>query len=149
MEAKLNEIRKTYIETPISQRELALRYGASLSTIAKRSAREGWYHKKCEKQNRAVRGLAQNKESDAKTYAEESVSLKNTPDPREQLKALTVTLLKKTERAILSLSDTDTDTGKLRQLVQSVKDLRDIVKSNASASDVGELENIMKGLLEE
>ena len=66
----------------------------------------------------------------------------------EKINRLADKLCDKAGFAIDSLGDENVDPQKLRQLVQSVKDLKEIVKYDGTAEDVGRLEELIKGLSE-
>ena len=94
-------IRTEYIESGLSYKKLSEKVGVPYEKLKKRALKEGWG--KLKKQRR---------------------SLDVTPD----LTQITNKLIQKTGHAIDRL-DEDVDPQKLKQLVSSVKDLKELVKT--------------------
>ena len=128
------KIKNEYVTTNIGQRELAKKNGVSPRQVAYRSKREGWFALK-----------QQSLLNDCRQAAHQQVL----EDGRTvEIRLLADKLCEKTNLAIDNLKDGEIDTQRLRQLVQSVKDLKELVKPDGTSCDTGRLETLVKGLCE-
>lgn len=122
------EIKKEYITTNVSQRTLMKRYGVSKRQMNLRSKNEGWVAEK-------------------QAYIEQNKAKMQPLSPVE-ICVLADKLCEKTNMAIDNLDGDLCDAQRLRQLVQTVKDLKDIVKSGEARSDTGEWEELVRGFVQ-
>ena len=128
------KIKNEYVTTNIGQRELAKKNGVSPRQVAYRSKREGWFALKQQSLSNDCRQAAhQQAQEDGRTV---------------EIRLLADKLCEKTNLAIDNLKDGEIDTQRLRQLVQSVKDLKELVKPDGTSCDTGRLETRVKGLCE-
>lgn len=131
------KMKDEYVHSSISLRGLADKFGATARRVSYRAKQEGWY---AEKQ----RQIAQ-KDKRYKSIGSESGN-----DAAElgasDIRVLTDKLYKKANFAIDALDDSAVDTQQLRRLVQSVKDLKELVHPEDEAKDAGRLEELVKGL---
>lgn len=128
--AKFNwiKIKNEYVNTDISQRKLAAKYNISFSTLKQRANKEKWNAEKI-KQHDKISKEVQQKTIEIITASE--------ADRLTKLLSLTDKLSQKIEKAIEQLETAYTsgevvetgivDTYKMRQIVQSIKDLKDII----------------------
>lgn len=128
--AKFNwiKIKNEYINTDISQRKLAAKHNISFSTLKQRANKEKWNAEKI-KQHDKISKEVQQKTIEIITASE--------ADRLTKLLSLADKLSQKIEKAIEQLETTYTsgevvetgivDTYKMRQIVQSIKDLKDII----------------------
>lgn len=112
MAANWTKIRNEYINGGISYSELAKKHGVSMSTLSKRAAVEKWAETKAQ-QTQTIRKKLETKTAEkiADTESECAAIMS-----RIRLK-----LTRKIEQAVDKLEDIDT--GELRKLVQSYKDM--------------------------
>ncbi|WP_337399472.1 hypothetical protein [Congzhengia sp.] len=128
------KIKNEYVTTNIGQRELAKKNGVSPRQVAYRSKREGWFALKQQSLlNNCRQAAHQQVQEDGRTV---------------EIRLLADKLCEKTNLAIDNLKDGEIDTQRLRQLVQSVKDLKELVKTDGTSCDTGRLETLVKGLCE-
>ncbi len=156
-------IKTEYIHTDITQRALADKYGVSPRQVAYRSKREGWFLEKqagqlCETgrfqlleypddgQADSDRRAGSNRLGGGSDRRAGSNRLGGSNRRAGGIRALAQRLCQKCSLAIDGLGD-DVDPQRLKQLVQSVKDLKEIVKSDGADDGVGQLEQLVKGLL--
>ena len=135
MSVDWKKIGEEYIGSNITQKELAIKYGVSIRSIAKHSKKGDWFTKKREESLRL---------NDGGGSKGDSVCGQVNPG---KINLLAEELYKKTKTAIECLDDEDLDTGRLRQLVQSVKDLKEIAKNTEDDKDVSQLEKLVNGFL--
>lgn len=167
-----DQIRRDYIRTELSQRALAQKYGVSVRQISRMSKKEGWLSLK--QRYFQEKGNSENTFSE-KWRAREDVSgcsvssskngagiVEKTDDcggdygessgsPSEkcvEISTLTEKLCQKANIAIDRLEGEALDAQKLRQLVQSVKDLKELKRAEEESSDTGQLEKLIQGLCE-
>jgi len=129
------KIGEEYINSNITQEDLALKYGVSIRSIAKHSKQGNWFAKKREESLHLNDGGGSKDNSDCGQVNPGKINL------------LAEELYKKTKTAIECLDDEALDTGRLRQLVQSVKDLKEIAKNTEDDKDVSQLEKLVNGFL--
>lgn len=125
------EIRDEYIAGKTTYRKLAQKHGVSYYALCKRAQREGWY---------AVKASVAGKEG-AKAKEEKAPVCE--ADRASNLLRLTDEITVKVEKAIAQLEvdcvkgekvDTGVvDTQKLRQIIQSMKDIRELADIGAAA----------------
>ena len=131
-----DELRDEYIHTSIGLRPLAAKYGATARVVSYRAKQEGWYKEKLE-------NLAQIKAY----YEQNKAALQRREDVSEtDIAVLAEKLYQKANLAIDALDGEKLDTQRLRHLVQSVKDLKDLVRPEDEAKEAGRLEALIKGL---
>lgn len=140
MLAKINwiKIKNEYINTGISQRKLAEKHKIPYQTIRDKAIKEKWFDKKKEQQSKIGAKIEQ---KTADKIVDENVSY-------------AVKLIKISEKAIdaldkaveqietMVIEGVAVDTGvvntyKLRQIVQSVKDMREVISNNADDEKAG------------
>ena len=135
MSVDWKKIGEEYIGSNITQKELAIKYGVSIRSIVKHSKKGDWFTKKREERM---------------CFDDEKVSIGDSDiscvNPAK-INLLAEELYKKTKTAIECLDDEALDTGRLRQLVQSVKDLKEIAKNTDDDKDVSQLEKLVNGFL--
>ncbi len=134
------KIKNEYINTNISQRKLAKKYGISVSTLTKRANKEKWQQEKEMQRNKIETEVDK---QIGKKIIEAEV------DRMTKLLSLSDKISAKIEKAIDQLETSGTvDTYKLRQVVQSLKDIKDITLFNnngaSSESKHDELINAIK-----
>lgn len=139
------EIKNEYLHTDISQRALAKKYGISDSTLTKKANKEKWNKLKKEVRNKIATGVQQ------KT---EEIIIDNEIDRMQNLLDMCDEVSKKINTAISQLQcyvkDGEivegelVDTYRLRQVMQSMKDLKDIVSADASKSDIEKLDKVLE-----
>lgn len=98
-------IKNEYLHTKISYKALAEKYGVSVSALSKRAAAEDWRGHK-----------------------------NNAPGAGPNVATLAGKLIAKADLAIEQLGG-EVDAGKLKQLVASVKDLKEILKTLPGAGE--------------
>lgn len=130
------QIKDAYIRSNVSLRALAKQFGVMQNQIYYRAMRDGWQAEK--------KAFLQAQEQEV-SLAESAQSEKCGIDA-EDIGVLTDKLYKKANLAIDALSDEGLDTQRLRHLVQSVKDLKDLAKQEEGGKDQGKLEALIKGL---
>lgn len=125
------KIKNEYINTNISQRNLAKKYAVSVNTLTKRANREKWHSFRREARRRIETKVQQETE-------EKIISAK--VDRLTEVLSLSDDIVPKIKKAINQL-ETDAESGamidtyKLRQLVQSIKDLKEIVKNDTKEDE--------------
>ena len=149
-------IKTEYIHTDITQRALADKYGVSPRQVAYRSKREGWFLEKqagqlCETGRFQLLEYPDDEQANTNRCSGGSDRRAGSnrlggSNRRAGIRALAQRLCQKCSLAIDGLGD-DVDPQRLKQLVQSVKDLKEIVKSDGADENVGQLEQLVKGLL--
>ncbi len=132
-----DEMKDEYVHTSIGLRPLAQKYGATARQVSYRAKKEGWF---IEKQQNLAQQTAFFKENQALFEK-----------PREDVSETDISILadklyQKANLAIDALDGEKLDTQRLRHLVQSVKDLKDLVRPEDEAKEAGRLEALIKGL---
>lgn len=141
MEVDWQQIKDAYLHTQISQRALSCQFGVSKRQITKRSREENWYAQKCGMQSGSA-------EIGTSASLSEEGRLGNICNRRSaQIGVLADKLCEKVHLAIDNLDQENVDTQRLRQLVQSVKDLKELVRADGASADVGQLEELVKALV--
>lgn len=130
------KMKDEYVHSSISLRGLADKFGVTARQVSYRAKREGWY---AEKQKQ----IAQ-KDKRYKSIGSESGS--DVALDASDIRVLTDKLYKKANSAIDALDESALDTQRLRHLVQSVKDLKELVRPEDEEKDAGRLEELVKGL---
>lgn len=125
------KIQNEYITTEISQRDIAKKYGISWNTLSKRANREEWARKRKEYYDKSAK---RSQQILVEKNAEQSVSR------IEGILKIADTISPKIEKAVSQLElmliegeviDTNfVDTYRLRQVVKSLKDLKEIVSGD-------------------
>ena len=116
-------IRDEYINTSISQRTLAEKYGISFNTLKDKANKEKWSLSR-KKQHNKITTKSQQKTAE-KIIQSEVRRI-------DRILSLNDRLTEKIDKAINQLEDEDgnIDTYRLRQIVQSMKDLREMIKDD-------------------
>ena len=145
------KIKNEYINTGISQRKLAEKYGISVSTLTKRANKEKWQQAK-ETQCKKIETALQQKTAD-KIVKSEVDRIANILALGDKLSAKIDKAIGQLETAIVDGEEVDTgivDVRGLRSLVQSVKDLKEIAGADDGRDDKnGALEKLIGGLKDE
>lgn len=134
------KIRNEYITTEISQRDISKKYNISWNTLSKRANREEWAKKRKEyynnSANRSQQILTEKNAEKAVNRIESILKIADTISPKIEKAVSQLELMLISGEAI----DTGVvDTYKLRQVVQSLKDLKEIVSGDTA--DVGSEDN--------
>ena len=141
------KIKNEYINTSISQRKLAEKYGISVSTLTKRANKEKWQQEK-ETQCNKIETKVQQKTAD-KIVKSEVDRIANILALGDKLSAKIDKAIGQLETAIVDGEEVDTgivDVRGLRSLVQSVKDLKDIVRTDDNGDEIRKLDTILNGV---
>lgn len=151
-----DQIRRDYITTDVSQRALAQSYGVSVRQISRKSRQEGWlllkqqyFQEKVNRENGFSDCSSIEKCMDGCPQVDEKKNEENCGNNREktvEISMLTEKLCQKANIAIDRLEGDGLDTQKLRQLVQSVKDLKELMRAEEESNDTGQLEKLIQGL---
>lgn len=131
-----NELMAEYIGTDATQRQMAEKYGVSLRSVEERSRRGGWAVLKKEK-----------REENPSDERRESI-LKLTDDVTNKIGCA----LSQLETSVVNGELVDTglvDTHRLRQIVQSIKDLNEIAKGAQSSGGSQQAQNRLIDVLKE
>lgn len=139
MLAKINwiKIKNEYISTNISYRKLAEKYSVSFSTLRAKAKAENWVEKKEKQQHKIGTKVAQ---KTAEKIAEKEVDritklLKISDDALEQIE-LSLTQLTKYVDMFGNVAECDVvDANKLRKLVASIKDMKDVISVSEEDKD--------------
>ena len=132
-----NKIRNEYISTNISQRKIAAKYKVSYSTIQQRARKEQWKRARDEQHDEIEAKIRQ---KTAEKIVEHEVGR------IEKILKIGDTLVEKIEKAANQLESAATmtgelintgvvDTHRLRQIVQSLKDLKEITVCDGAGSE--------------
>ncbi len=133
-------IKTEYISTPISQRKLAQKHKVSRSLLQKKAAAEGWTAAKKAQLAKIEKKTAQ-KVADkiSSAQADRLAKILNSGDK------LAATI----DRAIGQIErNGEVDTYKLRQIVQSLKDLKEIISTTQSTDNGAAQETARKALID-
>lgn len=145
------KIKNEYINTSISQRKLAEKYGISVSTLTKRANKEKWQQTK-ETQCNKIETKVQQKTAD-KIVKSEVDRIANILALGDKLSAKIDKAIGQLETVLVDGEEVETgivDVRGLRSLVQSVKDLKDIAGADDGRDDKnGSLEKLIGGLKDE
>lgn len=145
------KIKNEYINTSISQRKLAEKYGISVSTLTKRANKEKWQQEK-ETQCNKIETKVQQKTAD-KIVKSEVDRIANILALGDKLSAKIDKAIGQLETVLVDGEEVETgivDVRGLRSLVQSVKDLKDIAGADDGRDDKnGSLEKLIGGLKDE
>ena len=145
------KIKNEYINTSISQRKLAEKYGISVSTLTKRANKEKWQQEK-ETQCNKIETKVQQKTAD-KIVKSEVDRIANILALGDKLSAKIDKAIGQLETVLVDGEEVETgivDVRGLRSLVQSVKDLKEIAGADDGRDDKnGALEKLIGGLKDE
>ena len=130
------KIKSEYINGNISQRDLAKKYDISFNTLKTRASKENWADLKKEQHNKITTKVQQ---KTAEKIIDKAVQRNS------EILNLADMLIEKVKDSIETTSNDDT--YKIRQLVQSVKDLKEVVRSEGE-KDMDESEKQHSELLE-
>lgn len=130
------KLKNEYISTGISQRKLAEKYKVSFDTLKHRANKEKWADEKRIQRDRIAQKTQQKAaEKIADAQSDRILDILGLTD---ELAPEIKKAIGQLETAVLndgSVIDTGiVDTYKLRQIVQSIKDLKEIVKDDSSAA---------------
>lgn len=118
-------IKNEYINTNISQRKLAEKHNISFNTLKDKAHREKWAEERNAQHNKIILKIQQKA---AEKIANAEVSrIDNILNLSDEISEALRTAIEQ-----LRNSDGDIDTYKMRQIVQSVKDLNEIYNSGKS-----------------
>lgn len=141
------KIKNEYINTSISQRKLAEKYGISVSTLTKRANKEKWQQEK-ETQCNKIETKVQQKTAD-KIVKSEVDRIANILALGDKLSAKIDKAIGQLETVLVDGEEVETgivDVRGLRSLVQSVKDLKDIVRTDDNGDEIRKLDTILNGV---
>lgn len=141
------KIKNEYINTSISQRKLAEKYGISVSTLTKRANKEKWQQEK-ETQCNKIETKVQQKTAD-KIVKSEVDRIANILALGDKLSAKIDKAIGQLETVLVDGEEVETgivDVRGLRSLVQSVKDLKDIVRTDDNGDEIRKLDAILNGV---
>ena len=141
------KIKNEYINTSISQRKLAEKYGISVSTLTKRANKEKWQQTK-ETQCKKIETALQQKTAD-KIVKSEVDRIANILALGDKLSAKIDKAIGQLETVLVGGEEVETgivDVRGLRSLVQSVKDLKDIVRTDDNGDEIRKLDTILNGV---
>lgn len=130
------KMKDEYVQSTISLRGLANKYGVTARRVSYRAKQEGWYD---EKQKQIAERDSVYKTIGADFGKDATLDATN-------IRVLTDKLYKKANSAIDALDESAIDTQRLRHLVQSVKDLKELARVDDESKDAGRLEELVKGL---
>lgn len=130
------KMKDEYVHSTISLRGLADKFGVTARRVSYRAKREGWYE---EKQKQIAERDSVYKTIGADFGNDATLDATN-------IRVLTDKLYKKANSAIDALDESAIDTQRLRHLVQSVKDLKELARVDDESKDAGRLEELVKGL---
>lgn len=125
------KIKNEYINTKISQRKLAEKYDVSINTLTKRAIREKWKNER-DKQYSKVTAKVQQKTVE-KIASKEVDRLSNVLLLSDKLIPKILKAIEQIESYLVGGEVSDigmVDVDRLRKIVASVKDLKEIVKEN-------------------
>lgn len=137
------KIKNEYISSNKSYRELAKKYGISYQTVARHGAEENWGVLRTEQLNK-IRTKVEQKTADK--IAQKEV------DRISKLYELTDKLTPKIDKAISQLETVIVDgkkeqrlvdTYRMRQIMQTLKDLKDIARED-NTSDMAKLDSVLE-----
>ena len=131
MAANWKKIRSEYIKGGTTYRALAEKYGVSPSSVEKRAAKEQWT---ATRENRLQETYQKIEEKTAEKIAE------NESDVAAIMSRIRLKLTQKIEEAVDKLEEIDT--GELRKLVQSFKDMSE-ARSGTEEEKTGVLNDIL------
>lgn len=123
------KIKNEYINTSISQRKIAEKYGVSFPTLRDRAKREEWKTLR-DKQHDKILEITSQKTAD-KIVKSEVDRLTNILNLTDKLTPKIEKAIEQLETMIVDGAGVETgfvDTYRMRQIVQSLKDLKDITQ---------------------
>lgn len=120
------KIKNEYINTQTSYRKLADEYNISLSAIRAKAGPENWVNLKKKQQHKIATKIAQKTaEKIIETQVENAVAR---TDRISNILEICDLIIPKIKEIAVQLGDDDSATYQLRQIVQTTKDIKDIVK---------------------
>lgn len=125
-------IKNEYLNTGISQRKLAEKYGVSFDTLKDKANKERWYEDK-KKQHNKITTRTQQKTAEKIVAAEVDrvTNLLNLTDTAQEQIGIAFGQLCMFVDKYGDVHDTDVvDVGKLKTLVSSLKDIKDILRDD-------------------
>lgn len=142
------QIKNEYINTEISQRKLAEKYGISFPTLRDRAKREEWKISRGEQRDK-IMTVTLKKTAD-KIVKSEVDRLTNILNLTDKLTPKIEKAIEQLETMIVNGESIDTgvvDTYRMRQIVQSLKDLKDITQEGRDEyiEDMGDVEKEVFG----
>lgn len=139
------KIKSEYVNTKISYRELAEKYNVSLQSVSKHGNAEKWGELRKKQLNKISTEVVQKTAEKIVEYEVDRIS---------HIMHMCDKLTKEIDKAIEQLDKVIVngevvnvgliDTYKLRQLVQSLKDVKDIVKTDTSERDLKQLDTVIE-----
>ena len=141
------KIKNEYINTGISQRKLAEKYGISYNTLKDRANKEKWAEQR-EQQHIRITSRTHQKTAD-KIVKSEVDRIANILALGDKLSARIDKAIGQLETAFVDGEEIETgivDVRGLRSLVQSVKDLKDIVRTDDNGDEIRKLDAILNGI---
>lgn len=131
-------IKNEYINTDISQRKLAKKYDVSESTLMQKAMRERWKDEKNEQRSKIE---AETKQKVAEIIVDTEVdrvaNLLNLTDTAQEQIGIAFGQLCKYVDDFGEVHDTDViDVGRLKKLVSSLKDIKDILRDDKQDKNV-------------
>lgn len=141
------KIKNEYINTNISQRKLAEKYGVSVSTLTKKANKEKWQQLK-ETQCNKIETKVQQETAD-KIIESEVNRIEKILGLGDKLSAKIDKAIGQLETVIIDGEMVDTgmvDVRGLRSLVQSVKDLKEIASADGGEDGLKKLDSVLNGI---
>lgn len=142
--AEWSVIKNEYVSTGATQKELAKKYGVSISTLKKKSAREGW---SVARQNESGTDGEDIQNADGGATATDKILATG----RKLHGIINKSICKMTDAAEAEGTD-GIDAGKIQKLAATLKILKEIMgdsASNGSAREHSELINVIKEAVSE
>jgi hypothetical protein len=125
-------IKNEYLNTGISQRKLAEKYGVSFDTLKDKANKERWYEDK-KKQHNKITTRTQQKTAEKIVAAEVDrvTNLLNLTDTAQEQIGIAFGQLCTYVDMFGNVTNTDVvDVGRLKKLVSSLKDIKDILRDD-------------------
>lgn len=139
------KIKNEYINTNISQRKLAEKYNISFNTLKLRANKEGWADTKKEQYNKTTTKIQQKTaEKIVQTEVDRIGDLLKLSDEAQKQIELGLSQLNKYMDLFGNIHESEIiDINKLRKLIAAMKDLKDIIRTDAG-NDMRKLDEVLE-----
>ncbi len=142
------KIKNEYINTSISYRKLAEKHDIAFQTLRDKALKDKWFE--CRKKQREKISIKTAQKTADKIAKAEADRITKVLDLADKISPKIIKAIDQLETVLVDNKKINTgivDTYKLRQIIQSIKDLKDIVKTDNQNND-DEVNKNMKALSE-